>query len=170
LKEKKKGKPSLASAASWKEGKPSLASAESWKEGMSSLASAASWKEVYRSETFWYKEILAYNNVVTWWQRAGYTKSVEEDYENESWEMIYESEREYERLCRGKGIYYKDVFTTWRRKSQEPYSRSYLLGSGRDYTFSDSDDDDWRPRMNRDYGIGCGTYGVDSDGMLSPSD
>ncbi len=110
--------------------------------------------------------------MVYWWQKAGYTKSVEEDYENESWEMIYESEQEYELLCRGKGIYYKGVFTTWRRKSQEPYNRSYLMGSGDDddYNFSYSDDDDWRPRMNPDYGIGCGTYGVDSDGMLSPSD
>jgi hypothetical protein len=151
------GTPGQVSAASWKEGMPrrgrgrkgrkgkkgkgNLASAESWKQGKPSLASAESWKEVYRSETFWNKNSLAFHNVVGFsWKRAGYTKSVEEDYEGQSWEMIYESEQEYKLLCRSKGIYYKDVFTTWRRKSQEPYNRSYLLGSGIDYE-SEYDDE-----------------------------
>ncbi len=113
-----------------------------------SLASAASWKEVYISEAYWNKELVS-SLVSKWWYRAIYIKSVEEDYGCESWEMIYESEKEYASLCHSKLLVSNPIQGTWRMTSKNPYQQ-------RD---SSSDDEEWQP----DTWYGYGNYGYDSD-------
>ncbi len=112
-----------------------------------SLVSAASWKEVYKSEAYWNKELVS--SLVSKWYRAIYMKSVEEDYGCESWEIIYESEKEYESLCRSKGLVSNPIQGTWRMTSKNPYQQ-------RD---SSSDDEEWQP----DTWYGCGNDEYDSD-------
>jgi hypothetical protein len=140
----KDGEPSLDSAVSWKEGKPSLDSAANWKEGEPSLDSAVSWKEAYRSETFWMKSLLS---SVDKWEEIDYRMSLEEDYETESWEMIYKCEQEFESLCETeRDIYDRRESFTWRQM----YNASDSSGSDfSDSDFRGSDDDDYR--YNSDY-------------------
>jgi hypothetical protein len=63
--------------------------------------------------------------------------SLEEDYETESWEMIYKCEKEFESLCEMvRDIYNRPESFTWRQM----YNASDSSGS---------DDDDYR--YNYDY-------------------
>ncbi len=54
---------------------------------------------------------------VNWLHEARYLEFVDEDYESESWEKIYESEELYESCCRRNGLFLNVNygFTTWRK-------------------------------------------------------
>jgi hypothetical protein len=120
-------------------GKPSLASAASWKEGEPSLASDVSWKEAYRSEAFWMKSLLS---EIWKWEEIDYRRIMMRRLQTESWEMIYKCEKEFESRCEmERDIYDRRDSFTWRHM----YDASDSSGSD----FSGSDDDDYS--YNSDY-------------------
>ncbi len=126
-------------------GKPTLASAANWKEGEHSLDSAVSWKEAYRSETFWMKSLLS--SEIGMWGKISYRMSLIEEYETESWEMIYKCEKKFESLCEMvRDIYNRPESFTW----QKMYNASDSSGS---------DDDDYRYNYDYEGGYEYEDYG-----------